>query len=113
MTARQLEERCSEAIILRTDDNKKADVIKKALSYVLQKRFVDYYATIQGYICMNRYIIKDNIEAIREKNVCESKAMYEYAGFVLDAFCNELEQVGNEAVWELIVDCGKNSEIKY
>ena len=95
------------------DDNKKADVIKKALSYVLQKRFVDYYATIQGYICMNRYIIKDNIEAIREKNVCESKAMYEYAGFVLDAFCNELEQVGNEAVWELIVDCGKNSEIKY
>ena len=62
---------------------------------------------------MNRYIIKDNIEAIREKNVCESKAMYEYAGFVLDAFCNELEQVGNEAVWELIVDCGKNSEIKY
>lgn len=95
------------------DDNKKADVIKKALSYVLQKRFVDYYATIQGYNCINRYIIRDNIEAIREKNVCESKAMYEYAGFVLDAFCNELEQVGNEAVWELIVDCGKNSEIKY
>lgn len=95
------------------DDDKKANVIKKALSYVLQKRFVDYYATIQGYNCMNRYIIKDNMEAIREKNVCESKAMYEYAGFVLDAFCKELEQVGNEAVWELIVDCGKNSDIMY
>ena len=27
MTARQLEERCSEAIILRTDDNKKAEEI--------------------------------------------------------------------------------------
>lgn len=91
------------------DDNKKADVIKKALSYVLQKRFVDYYATIQGYNCMNRYVIRDNIEEIRKKNVCQSKAMYEYAGFVLDAFCDELEQVGNEAVWELIVDCGKKS----
>lgn len=94
-------------------DSEKANVIKKALSYVLQKRFVDYYATIQGYNCMNRYIINDNITAIRDKNVCESKAMYEYAGFVLDAFCRELEQVGNEAVWELIVDCGKNSGIKY
>ena len=95
------------------DDDKKANVIKKALSYVLQKRFVDYYATIQGYNCMNRYIIQDNIVAIREKNVCESKAMYEFAGFVLDAFCKELEKVGNEAVWELIVDCGKNADIKY
>lgn len=95
------------------DDDKKANVIKKALSYVLQKRFVDYYATIHGYICLNRYIIKDNIVAIREKNVCESKAMYEFAGFVLDAFCKELEKAGNEAVWELIVDCGKNVDIKY
>ncbi len=92
------------------DNEKKARIIKKALSYVLQKRFVDYYATIQGYICINRYIIKDNIQEIREKNVCESKAMYEYAGFVLDAFCDELQKVGKEEVWELIVDCGKNLE---
>lgn len=95
------------------DDVRKDRIIKKALSYVLQKRFVDYYATIQGYNCMNRFVIEDNIKAIRDKNVSESKAMYEYAGFVFDAFCDELEHVGNQEVWDLIVDCGKNSDIEY
>ena len=93
-----------------SDDDKTEKTIKKALSYVLQKRFVDYYATIQGYNCINRYIIKDNIEAIRKRNVQASEAMYEYAGLVLDAFCEELTQVEDETVWELIVDCGKNSD---
>lgn len=79
------------------DGNKKADAMKKALLYMLQKRFVDYYATIHGYNCVNRYVIRDAIEAVREKNVCKFEAMCEYAGFVLNAFCNELEQINHEA----------------
>lgn len=90
--------------------------IKKALSYVLQKRLVDYWATIQGYNFINRHIIKDNIEEIREKNISEDYAIYEYAGFILEYLCKELEKIKeekNEAVWNLIVDCGKNYNINY
>lgn len=90
---------------------KQSELIKKAMLYVLQKRFVDYFASIQGYICMNRYVIRDNLEIVRNKHVGEDMAMYEYAGFVLDAFCNELEQVSNEEVWGLIIDSGKNKSL--
>lgn len=100
-------------LVSELNDDIKIKVIKKALTYVLQKRFLDYYATFQGYLCMNRYVIRDNILAIRDKNVHESMAMYEYAGFVLEAFCRELEGLVNEEVWDLITECGKNPEIKH
>lgn len=90
---------------------KQSELIKKAMLYVLQKRFVDYFASIQGYTCMNRYVIRENLEIVRNKHVGEGMAMYEYAGFVLDAFCNELEQVSNEEVWGLIIDSGKNKSL--
>lgn len=91
-----------------------AKIVEKALLYILQKRFVDQNAVIQGYCCINRYDIAENIQIIRNNSIESDKAMGSYVELMFVSFCNELKAFKDsnnieEGVWNLIVESGKTS----
>lgn len=83
-------------IPLLTEDNN--IILKKVLCCVLNNNFVDYDAVFQDYLLINRWIIERNINLLRENNVQPDKAMFEFAGYIFDDFCTELEKISEQEI---------------
>ncbi len=83
-------------IPLLTKDNN--TILEQVLCCVLNNNFVDYDAVFQDYLLINRWIIERNINLLRENNVQPDKAMFEFAGYIFDDFCTELEKISEQEI---------------